>query len=80
MKKIAFVFDGLEQGGIERIGVDYVRMCRELGYEVDVYNLAPKHYVTAQFLPKDVKVFNKDDQFTFQRDELYIIHNRSNSL
>lgn len=59
MKKIAFVFDGLEQGGIERIGVDYVRMCRELGYEVDVYNLAPKHYVTAQFLPKDVEVFIK---------------------
>ena len=28
----------------------------------------------------DVKVFNKDDQFTFQRDELYIIHNHSNSL
>ena len=59
MKKIALVFDGLEQGGIERIGVDYVRMCRELGYEVDVYNLAPKHYVTAQFLPKDIKVYNK---------------------
>lgn len=40
--KIAFVFDGLGFGGIERIGLDYVRMSIELGYEVDVYNLNPK--------------------------------------
>ena len=59
MKKIAFVFDGLGEGGIERIGVDYIRMCKDLGYDVEVYNLNPKCNVTANFLSEDVKVFNR---------------------
>ena len=39
--KIAMVFDGLQTGGIERVGVDYARLFRELGHEVDAYNLRP---------------------------------------
>lgn len=41
MKTIAFVFDGMGFGGIERVGIDIVRMCLEMGYDVDIYNLRP---------------------------------------
>lgn len=42
MKKVAMVFDGLGFGGIERVGIDYVKIFQNLGYEVDIYNLQPK--------------------------------------
>lgn len=41
--KIAVVFDGLGFGGIERVGIDYIRIMKDLGYEIDVYNLNPKY-------------------------------------
>ena len=41
--KIAIVFDGLGYGGIERVGIDYIVMMKDLGYDVDVYNLSPKY-------------------------------------
>ena len=39
--KIAMIFDGLGWGGTERVGIDYVRIMKELGCDVDVYNLIP---------------------------------------
>ena len=39
--KIAMVFDGLGFGGIERVGIDYIRLLAEAGHEVTVYNLIP---------------------------------------
>lgn len=59
MKKIAFVFDGMGQGGVERIGIDYIKICKSLGYEVDVYNLNPPYNASLAYLPGDVKVYNR---------------------
>lgn len=39
--RIAFIFDGLDIGGIERVGIQYVRLLKEMGHEIDVYNLDP---------------------------------------
>lgn len=40
--KIAMVFDGLQVGGIERVGADYVKLLQQLGHKVTVFNLNPK--------------------------------------
>ena len=40
--KIAMVFDGLQIGGIERVGADYAKLLRQLGHEVTILNLMPK--------------------------------------
>ncbi|MFR2839547.1 MAG: glycosyltransferase [Zhenhengia sp.] len=40
--KIAIVFDGLGIGGIEKVGISYIKMLIDAGYEIDVYNLNPK--------------------------------------
>lgn len=53
-KSIAFVFDGMGFGGIERIGIDYVRMCVDAGYLVHVYNLNPSADSLAKTLPRAV--------------------------
>ena len=39
--KIAIVFDGLGFGGIERVGIEYIKIMRQLGHDVDVYNINP---------------------------------------
>ena len=39
--KIAMVFDGLGVGGIERVGIDYMKLLSEDGHDVTVYNLVP---------------------------------------
>ena len=36
--KIAMVFDGLGVGGIERVGIDYMKLLSEDGHDVTVYN------------------------------------------
>lgn len=59
MKKIAFVFDGLGFGGIERIGIDYIKIALELGYFVDVYNLNPSDSDFQKNIPESVKVYSK---------------------
>ena len=40
--KIAMVFDGLQIGGIERVGADYSKLLCQLGHEVTIINLVPK--------------------------------------
>ncbi len=57
--KIAFVFDGLSFGGIERVGIDYIRLCKQMGHEVDVYNLTPKDNQLVGQLPEGVKYYKK---------------------
>lgn len=42
MPKLAFVFDSMFYGGIQRVGIDYIRLLKSRGYEVDVYVLNPK--------------------------------------
>lgn len=39
--KIAMVFDGLQIGGIERVGADYARILTSAGYDVTIINLRP---------------------------------------
>ncbi len=41
MKNITFVFDGLQFGGIERVGVEYIKLLSERGYIINVINLVP---------------------------------------
>lgn len=41
--KIAMVFDGLQVGGIERVGIDYVTLLKKLGHDVSVINLNPNN-------------------------------------
>lgn len=56
--KIAMVFDGLRIGGIERVGIDYIRLFQELGYEVAVFNLRPKLTEMEKELPSGTAVFH----------------------
>lgn len=39
--KIAIVFDSLGYGGIESVGVNYIKLMLDMGHVVDVYNLHP---------------------------------------
>lgn len=39
--KIAIVFDNMIYGGIERVGITYVKLIKELGHDVEAYVLNP---------------------------------------
>ena len=54
--KIAMVFDGLQVGGIERVGTDYARLMNQLGHEVTVFNLVPSQTDMERELPGSCKV------------------------
>ncbi len=54
--KIAIVFDGLQIGGIERVGSDYIRLLRELGHEVTVINLVPRLNEMEYLVPEGVRI------------------------
>ncbi len=51
--KIAMVFDGLQIGGIERVGADYAKLFRQLGHEVTIINLAPELNEMVKEFPDD---------------------------
>ena len=36
------VFDGLQIGGVERVGADYAKMLCQMGHDVTIVNLRPK--------------------------------------
>lgn len=38
---ITFVFDGLQFGGIERVGVEYIKLLSDRNYAITVVNLRP---------------------------------------
>lgn len=39
--KIAVIFDGLGVGGIERVGIDYIKLLSKADHDIVVYNLNP---------------------------------------
>ncbi|OCA88289.1 hypothetical protein A8F94_10855 [Bacillus sp. FJAT-27225] len=54
--KVAFVFDQLIFGGIERVGINYLRILVDLGYQVDVYILNPKTESLVNEIPKECSI------------------------
>ena len=56
--KIAVIFDGLGFGGIERVGVDYIKLLCSLGHDITVYNLNPKQNDMEQELEKGIDVIH----------------------
>lgn len=55
---ITFVFDGLQFGGIERIGVEYIKLLKAKGHKLCVVNLRPKLNDMEAELPEDVELFH----------------------
>ncbi len=51
--KIAMIFDGLQIGGIERVGADYAKLLRQLGHDVIIINLVPKLNEMIKEYPKN---------------------------
>ena len=47
------VFDGLQIGGIERVGADYAKILRKLGHDVTVVNLVPQLNAMEREFPMD---------------------------
>lgn len=56
--KIAIVFDGLQTGGIERVGIDYVKLMLQMGYEVTIFNLVPSLTEMEREIPSNCKIVN----------------------
>lgn len=56
--KLIYVFDGLQFGGIERVGVEYIKLLTLKGYNIDVINLKPKLVDLEKELPRNVKVIH----------------------
>lgn len=54
--KIGFVFDNMIFGGIERVGIDYIKILLKLGHEVDVYILTQNIETIINEIPKECKV------------------------
>ncbi len=54
---IVFVFDGLQVGGIERVGVDYIKLLTERGHNISVINVAPKFDSLYEQLPSTCKIY-----------------------
>lgn len=56
--KITFVFDGFQFGGIERVGVEYIKLLSSRNYTVTVVNLRPSLNAMEKELPADVDVWH----------------------
>lgn len=56
--KVALVFDGLQMGGIEKVGLSYISILQNLNYDVTVINLNPSLNDLEKMIPKDVQVNN----------------------
>lgn len=50
--KIAMIFDGLQMGGVERVGSDYAKMLCQMGNDVTIINLKPKFYEMKKEFPE----------------------------
>ncbi|HBI63329.1 MAG TPA: hypothetical protein DDY31_19315, partial [Lachnospiraceae bacterium] len=53
---VTFVFDGLQFGGIERVGVEYIKLLCQRGYSVNIVNLKPKLNAMEKELPKETEI------------------------
>lgn len=58
--KIAIVIDGLGYGGIERVGIDFASLLKELGHDVDIYNLNPKYTDLESQIDNDIRVYHNN--------------------
>lgn len=63
MKKVSFVLDGLQIGGVERVCLDYVKIFLNLGYQVTIINLRPELDAMVEEVPKECKILS----FPFSR-------------
>ncbi len=61
--KVALVFDGLQVGGVERVGADYAKLFINLGHDVTIINLNPKLQDMNKEFPKECDFIN----FTYPR-------------
>lgn len=53
---IVFVFDGLQVGGIEKVGVNYINLLVNRGHKVSVVNVMPSLNALYDQLPKSCRV------------------------
>ncbi len=53
---VTFVFDGLQFGGIERVGIDYIKLFSQNGYPVSVINLKPNLNALEKELPPNMEI------------------------
>lgn len=56
--KIVFVFDGLQFGGIERVGIEYIKLLSDRNYEITVVNLRPDLNALEKEIPTDVRILH----------------------
>ena len=56
--KITFVFDGLQFGGIERIGIEYIKLLDSKKYTINVVNLRPDLNELEKEVPTGVKILH----------------------
>lgn len=54
--KVAMVFDGLQIGGIERVGADYAKIIYELWHDLTIVNLNPKLDEMEKEFPDECKM------------------------
>lgn len=53
---VTFVFDGLQLGGIERVGVEYIKLLCQNGYSVNIVNLRPSLNAMEKELPNEIEI------------------------
>lgn len=56
--KIVMVFDGLQFGGIERVGIEYIKLLSSRNYEITVVNLRPDLNAMEKEIPVNVKILH----------------------
>lgn len=55
---ITFVFDGLQFGGIERVGVEYIKLLSDRNYAITVVNLRPNLNAMEKEIPANVRILH----------------------
>lgn len=61
---LTFVFDGLQVGGIERVGIEYIKLLSAYDIDINVINLRPDLCQMENEIPSNVKVFH----ITYRRE------------
>lgn len=55
---IIFIFDGLQFGGIERVGVEYIKLLSSRNYHITVVNLKPRLNALEKEIPDNIDVIH----------------------
>ena len=55
--KIVFVFDGLQTGGIESVGVNYIKLLKNRGHDISIINLVPHFNDLYSQIPEDCPLY-----------------------